>query len=142
MPVTDKIEISNDGPAITRTSYWRTPHARRGLLYLSINAATLRLLVPPKIEQLLRDLPPVGRPLTLTRAQWSGVATYVFQWDEPAETGLEPYSIDIDQRQCDRALSSDEDGRVLSLVWYTQLGVWAVREARREQVQIGELVAS
>jgi hypothetical protein len=137
------IEIHNDGPAITRTSYWRTPHARRGLLYLSINAATIRVLVPDAIRrELLTGLPPVGRAVTLTRSEWQGRPTYVLQWDEPAETGLEPYSIDIDQEQSDRAWPSAEDGRILSLVWYTQVGVWGVREARREQVQLGVVVAS
>lgn len=136
------IEIVNDGPAITSTSYWSTEHARRGLLYLSINAATLRILVPTKIVHVLGALPPVDRPVALSRSTWQGRSTYVIQWDEPAETGLDPYSIDIDQAQCDRGLSADEDGRILSLVWYTPVGVWAVHAARREQIQIGEVVAS
>lgn len=136
------IDISNDGPAITRTSYWRTPNARAGLLFLSINAATIRVLVPPAVAHVLRDLPPAGRAVTLTRNTWEGRASYVLQWDEPADTGLEPYSIDIDQQQCDRHWSSDEDGRILPLVWYTQVGAWGVHEARREQVQLGEVVAS
>lgn len=138
------IEIVNNGPTITRTSYWRTPHARRrGLLYLSINAGTIRVLVPPPIERkLLSGLPPVGRGVTITRGTWQGRATYVIQWDEPADTGLDPYSIDIDQEQSDRRWPAAEDGRILPLVWYTPVGVWGVREARRELVQLGEVVAS
>lgn len=137
------IEIVNSGPAITRTSYWRTPHARRGLLYLSVNAATIRVLVPDAIRrELLSGLPPVGRAVELSRNVWQGRGTLVLQWDEPPETGLEPYSVDFDAAQCDRVPSLTEDGRILPLVWYTQVGVWGVHEARREQVQLGEVVAS
>lgn len=138
------IEIANDGPRITRTSYWRTEHARRrGLLYLSINAATIRVLVPDAIKrELLDGLPEVGRDVTISRGVWQGRETYVLQWDEPPSSGLEPYSIDIDLAQSDRSWPAAEDGRVLPLVWYTQVGVWGVHEARREQVQLGEVVAS
>jgi hypothetical protein len=139
------IEIANDGPAITRTSYWRTAHARKGLLYLSVNAGAIRVLVPAPTERMLRGLPPIGRPVTLGRATWQGRATYILQWDEPAESGLEPYSIDIDHAQCDRAIDTEtgmDAGRIVPLIWYAPTGIWAVREARREQVQIGEAVAS
>lgn len=138
-----QIDIHNAEQSITRTSYWRTPHARRGLLYLSVNAGAIRVLVPDAIRrELLSGLPPVGRPVTITRGEWQRRATYVLQWDEPAETGLEPYSIDIDQEQSDRRWPSAEDGRIVPLIWYTAVGVWGVHEARREQVQIGEVVAS
>lgn len=147
--MTATIEIQNDGPAITRTSYWRTPHARAGLLYLSVNAATLRMLVPSKIERALLSptdgLPPVGRTVTLTDNTWQDRETYVLQWDEPADSGLEPYSIDIDREQCDRPITPEDiaiAGRVLPLVWYGQVGVWGVRVLRRELVQVGEVVAS
>ncbi len=133
------IEISNDGAAITRTSYWRTEHAKQGLLYLSINAATLRLLVPPAVQRLLRELPPVGTPCELTRAVLDGRETYQLAWLDDAES---PYVVEIDQRQCDRRWPKADEGRILSLVWYGQVGVWGVVEQRREQIQLGEDVAS
>ncbi len=139
------IEIVNVGTAVTRTSYWRTAHARKGLLYLSINAGAIRVLVPERTEHMLRDLPPAGRPVTLGSATWQGRATYVLQWDEAAETGLAPYSIDVDRAQCDRAIDTEagmDAGRIVPLVWYVPVGVWGVREARREHVQIGEQVTS
>lgn len=138
------ISIVNNGPAILSTSYWSTEHAKRGLLYLSINAATIRVLVPRATKHALDDLPPVGRAVTLTRSTWEGASTLVLQWDEQPGSGLEPYSIDVDARQCDRIPSAAEDGRVLPLVWYVPVVGYAqqVREVRREQVQLGEVVAS
>lgn len=134
-----EIEIENDGPAILRTTYWRTEHAKRGLLYLSVNAATLRLLVPPAVQRLLGELPPVGTPCELVRSVLAGRDTYQFAWLDDA---ISPYVVEIDQQQIDRRWPSAEDGRILSLVWYGQVGVWGVVEQRRELVQLGEDVAS
>ncbi|MDX9788933.1 MAG: hypothetical protein RBT11_19320 [Desulfobacterales bacterium] len=38
------IQISNDGPEILSTNYWETEHAKKGFLYMSINAGAFRLL--------------------------------------------------------------------------------------------------
>lgn len=133
------IEVVNEGPAIVRTSYWRTEHAKRGLLYLSINAATLRLLVPPPVQGLLAELPPVGTPCELVRSVLVGRETYQLAWLDDVDS---PYVVEIDQQQCDRGWPTAEEGRVLSLVWYGRVGVWGVVEQRRERVQLGEDVVS
>jgi hypothetical protein len=41
-----QILIENNGQLIVGTNYWQTPHAKRGLVYLSYNAAAARLLIP------------------------------------------------------------------------------------------------
>lgn len=133
------ITIKNDGQTITETTYWATPHADKGLLYLSINAGALRLLVPAASAQLLSELPPVGTPCELTRSRLQGEEAYRLAWlDDPEE----PYEVEIDVRQCDRRLASAENGRILTLICYTRGVGDGVREARREQIQIGREVAS
>lgn len=137
--MSELVEITNDGPAITRTSYWRTPHARRGLLYLSVNAGALRILVPTPTGHLLADLPAIGTPVELERSAYQDSETYRFLWlDDPRN----PYAVEIDQRQCDRRLPRAEDGRILPLIWYTPVGVWGVVERRRESVQLERTVTS
>lgn len=138
------ITIASNGPAIATTNYWSTEHAKRGLLYLSINAGTLRMLVPRASQHMLDDLPPVGRAVTLIRSTLHGKETYLLEWEEPRHTGLDPYVVEIDQEQYDRRIPDDEDGRVLPLVWYVQAqgSSIGVREARRERVQISKVVAS
>ena len=134
------ITIRNEGQVIVSTSYWSTEHARRGLLYLSINAGACRLLVPAVVTlQLLSDLPPVGTPCDLARAVLSGRATYQLAWDDGAP---DPYVVEIDQRQCDRLLLRSENGRVLPLIWYSQGDGDGALEVRRESIQIGTEVAS
>jgi hypothetical protein len=44
--MTKMLEITNHGPLITATNYWRTEAERAGKLYCSVNAGTLRLLLP------------------------------------------------------------------------------------------------
>jgi hypothetical protein len=57
-----QLEVHNTGPAIARTNDWRSAPARAGLLFLSINEGTLRLLVPAGVEQqLFEELPPINR---------------------------------------------------------------------------------
>ncbi len=134
------ITIRNNGAIVLSTSYWRTEHARQGLLYLSINAATLRLLVPAATLALLEDLPPVGTPCEITRAVLDGRETYQLAWlDDPTQ----PYVVELDRRQCDRRLPVAEDGRVLELRCYVHGdGTDGVREVRREPIQIGAEIAS
>jgi len=54
------IHIANDGQAVVSTSYWSTPHADAGYLYVSINAGAIRVLVPAATAYLLDELPPAG----------------------------------------------------------------------------------
>lgn len=134
------IAIQNEGASIASTTYWSTENAREGFLYLSINAATLRILVPMRTAVfLLAELPSVGTPCELHRSTLSGHETYQLLWLDDPEAA---YAVEIDQRQCDRGVPAAEDGRVLSLVWYVAAGAEGVREVRREQIQLGAVEAS
>ncbi len=44
---TPLVSITNDGPGVLETTYWSTEHARKGLLWVSVNAGAVRVLVPP-----------------------------------------------------------------------------------------------
>ena len=134
-----QLQIANAGPVITQTNYWRSEAARAGFLFLSINARTLRLLVPAPVEHLLTELPAVGAPAELRRGAVDGKPTYELVWlDDPTE----PFVVELDQRQCDRQWPRAEDGTLVPLVWYTQQGAEGVRERRRERIQIVAVVAS
>ncbi len=124
------ISIVNGGPAIVSTTYWSTDHARAGLIYLSINAGALRLLVPDAVRgELLGSLPPVGTECDVAIDR--GTVRVVWL-DDP----VEPYEIEIDARQCDRRPLPEDDGRVLSLVMYGAVGRDGVVEIRREAATI------
>jgi hypothetical protein len=109
------IRLDNAGSTLLSTSYWATAHAQRGLLYLSINAGALRLLVPAAIRSDLEaGCPPVGTPCEVSQ----GRDRIEIAWlDDPAR----PWAIEIDARQCDRRLPDADSGRVLPLLWYVPL---------------------
>lgn len=132
--------ITSSGPVITRTTYWYSSEARRGCLYLSTNHETLRILVPPVAEHVLAELPPVGTTVDLRRGMCNGYETYRLSWLH--DRGV-LHVVEIDLRLCDRRWPEAEDGTVATLIWYTAAeDADAVHERRREQVQIGEVVAS
>jgi hypothetical protein len=50
------LSISNKGPELVSTNFWRSEQAAQGLCYLSGNAGTWRLLVPASLEYLLAEM--------------------------------------------------------------------------------------
>lgn len=124
---------------IIRTTYWQSPQAQSGRLYLSTNQETLRILVPPAAERVLAELPAIGTVVDLRRGTRDGYETYRLTWlSDP----VAPYVVEIDLRLCDRRWPDDEAGTVAKLIWYTAGDGYDVRERRRELVQIGDVIAS
>lgn len=126
------LSITNDGQRIVATNYWSTPHAAKGLLYLSINAGAARVLVPPATGYLLLTLPPVGTQVVLRRPRGRAGDYLIELRDDPAR----PYVIEIDVRQADRLFAHTDAGRTIPLIWYVQGTGEACREARRESVTL------
>lgn len=94
------IEIANDGPDIVSTNYWDSPHAQRGLLYVSANAGVLRVLVPEATENLLPEMA-TGKRVTIEASMQDPRC-----WDLVFEDGSDaPFFLAVDKRQFDRALT-------------------------------------
>lgn len=104
------ISITNSGPDITATNYWETEHAHGGLCYLSANAGTWRLLVPPEAETLLAEMR-TGKRATIEPSLHAPGRC----WDVVFEDGTDsPFSVAIDRQQLDRVL---ENGKCRLAVW-------------------------
>lgn len=101
--------IANDGQDITSTNYWTTPHAARGLVYLSGNAGAWRLLVPPAAAAMLPEMRTGQRAIIEPSVSTPGCWDIVF--DDGTAT---PFSIAIDKRQVDWAM---QPGRAVLTVW-------------------------
>lgn len=109
------MQILNDGNRITSTDYWQTEHAARGLLYLSMNAGALRLLVPRASEGMLKLWKRANRAaVQIAGAASVGLVHIVFEDDTN-----DPQFITIDARQCDRLPPAEEAGQWRPLVIYT-----------------------
>lgn len=106
------ITIANDGTRIASTNYWQTEHAAKGLVYLSVNAGAVRLLVPRGWPDL--DNPRVVRvTLQIIGAPAVGVAHILLE-----DGSHDPGYLTIDARQCDRAMPAADAGRELPLLVY------------------------
>lgn len=104
------IEIANNGAEIASTNYWETEHAHGGLCYLSGNAGTWRLLVPPEAEVLLAEMR-TGKKVSIEPSlQVPGRC-----WDVVFEDGTTSlFSVAIDKKQVDRAM---QPGKCRLTVW-------------------------
>lgn len=97
----DFIRIENDGPKITATNYWQTEHAKRGYVYLSINAGCFRLLVPKGRGIPLDDMR-VADIVLVSRGPWTEAGkpdALEILFEDRSEN---PFCLHIVPEQCDR----------------------------------------
>jgi len=102
------IQISNDGPEIIATNYWETPLPGRGLVYVSVNARTFRILVPRGFE--LSDFGPV-REVIVFRGPWpdQGMLDAIeVLFDDGT---VSPFALHLSPGQIDRLPGLQDSGR-------------------------------
>lgn len=77
--------IENNGPLIVSTSYWKTERAKLGLIFCSVNAGAIRMLLPKKLasDQRILDDMDTAKVCLLTRGVLKLPAA------PPAEEGIE-----------------------------------------------------
>lgn len=64
------ITIQNDGPDLRATNYWESEHSRRGYAFLSLNAGTFRLLLPPAMAGALAEMQSSAEVI-VSRGPWT-----------------------------------------------------------------------
>lgn len=128
------MKIVNDGPYIVSTTYWQTEHARRGLLYLSLNAGTFRLLVPDALASEVPQMCQGTRYVIVTRGAMAMGPTLEILFEDGSDA---PYSIHLSMGQVDRLpLISDEGRTDLRFLIYVQPGTLAAEfPARYRRVE-------
>ena len=115
------LHIKNIGPLIEETNYWGTEHARRGFVYLSINAGVLRALVPASSESMLADMR-TAKIVVLSRGPWpqqrkSDALELMFD----DGTG-EPFALHLLPEMIDRLPDDADHGRKFLAAIYTADG--------------------
>lgn len=116
------IFIVNDGPRIVRTTYWQTEHARRGLLYVSVNARAFRLLVPDAARVVVHEMQAARANYAIvTRGPWRGQDALEILLEDGSDS---PYAVHVLAAQCDRLPAPQDAGRTdLRLLVYTPAGL-------------------
>lgn len=92
--------IKNDGQTIIDTNFWDSDHAQRGMLYLSENAGTLRLLVPEAMEIHLSEMR-TGRSAEIVDSLRFPGRCYDIVFDDGTSS---PFFLAIDRRSVDADL--------------------------------------
>lgn len=112
--------IRNDGPLIRETNYWSTPHAQRGMFYVSINAGAFRLLVPPSQQGTLADIR-TGQYVIVTRGSWNGRDALELLFEDGSDS---PFVLHVLAAQVDRMPARTDEGRTdLRCLIYTKTGL-------------------
>ncbi len=116
------IEIHNDGSMIVSTNYWSREHARKGHFFLSWNAGTARLLVPPMQEPALADMR-TAEYVIITRGPWpqaGGRMGWELLFEDHSQS---PYAVHLLAEQSDRAIPPADIGRHLKFSAWTEAGL-------------------
>jgi hypothetical protein len=95
------IEIQNHGPLILATNYWESELAQAGKFYCSVNAGSIRLLVPPSQRASIEDMR-ASQYVVLSRGPWPAqglpeAVELLFEdgSDSPFALHLAPESFDL-----------------------------------------------
>jgi hypothetical protein len=108
------IEIRNDGGKIIWSNFWQTEFNERGLFFLSINARTVRLLMPKRRTPAILEMT-TAKHIVLTRGRYENKDAVELLFDDGSD---QPYGLWIDGGQTDRLWPPSEDGTKLPFLLY------------------------
>jgi hypothetical protein len=116
----DSLFISNDGPEITNTNYWASGFARSGKIIASINAGSIRLLLPPNLYQDTPDMI-AAKSIVVSRGFWAAMGRRGVEvlFDDDS---ISPYALHLEESTFD-VLPEIEEGEWRLSVWVESGGV-------------------
>jgi len=114
------IEVTNHGPLITATNFWESPLAERGLLFCSVNAGAIRVLLPRSRYADLNDMR-TAEYCVLSRGPWAGKDGIEIMWEDHSDS---PYVLQLTPESFDLLPGEPESGRE----WV--LSVWSNKDGR------------
>jgi len=113
------IHVTNHGPLITVTNFWESPLAERGLLFCSVNAGAIRILLPRSRYADLEEMR-TGEYCILSRGPWpqeqkpEGIE---IMWEDRSDS---PYALHLDAESFDLLPGEPQAGREWVLSVWTQ----------------------
>jgi len=111
----ETLRIENDGPDIVETNYWKTEWNDRGIIALSLNARTFRILLPDSMADQVADMQ-TGKEIIISKGKHRGKLAYEILFDDGTNS---PYSLLLDgQQMIGPHPADDQAGREVRLsVW-------------------------
>ncbi len=117
------LRVRNHGPLITETDYWISPLAQRGLIWCSVSAGAIRVLLPPSAYGCLEDMR-AGRECVLSRGPWPAERqpeAIEIMWDDGSDS---PFALHLTPESFDLLPAAPEPGRE----WICS--VWTAKDGR------------
>jgi hypothetical protein len=111
------IEVQNHGPLLLSTNYWESPLAERGLVFCSVNAGAIRLLLPPQRYGDLAEMR-TGKFCVLSRGPWPAERkpeAIEIMCEDGSDT---PYSLHLTPESFDLLPAEPESGKEWTLAVY------------------------
>ena len=116
----DYLSIANNGPDIIETNFCRSAYGRRGLLFMSVNAGTFRLLVPPQLQSCIPDMRRGAKHVVLSLGERWGRQMIEWLVEDNSNT---PFAIHFETLVCDRVFGPEDVGKEWrASVWDFQNG--------------------
>jgi len=103
------LTFANNGTEIAQTNFWDSSYAQKGIFYVSANAGTLRLLVPPGTEHTIAEMKTGKRVEIVPSIAIAGHLDIVFE-----DGTASPYAVTLDKRQFDPPV---QKGKCRLAVW-------------------------
>lgn len=117
-----EIVIRNHGPLIVESNWWDSDMARAGMLYCSVNAGCIRLLVPDSRRRIIQEMRD-AEYVVLSRGPWPirGLGEAVELMFE--DHGDQPYALQLGPESFDVLPAEPEPGREWVVAgWCTKRG--------------------
>lgn len=107
--------IANDGPEIVASNFWQSEMARRGLMFMSTNAGTCRLLIPPKLRFIMKAMSKGIKHIVISVGILNGRESIEWLFEDNSNT---PLVIHLDFNSCDLLFSRDDaDKKWKASIW-------------------------
>lgn len=115
--------IENKGQAILSTTYWDSPLAGAGMVFLSWNAGAARILIPDSQKAFVREMRS-AKEVIVSRGQWNTEQGPRDALELLFEDGTEaPFAIHIVAEQTDRMIPEHQQGGGFVVAAWTRGGM-------------------
>ena len=104
----ESLHITNNGPEIVTTNFCESFYGRNGLLFVSRNAGTFRLLVPPQLQSAIPEMRRGAKHVVLSLGQMFGRQMVEWMVEDGSNT---PFAIHLETLACDILFGPDEIGK-------------------------------
>lgn len=113
-------KVENDGQKIVSTNYWDSDHAKRGLIFISINAGCFRVLIPRAAREFIHEMRIAKiKEVVVSRGSWQGRDCLEFLFEDGKD---DPLSCCIQVEQVDRLPLSEDTEKTWICSVYSEQG--------------------